>query len=59
MEKKFYLVNADNYDNIYLMSDEEFMDIAEENGDVYSMEGFQEAFNMEDVSTANQFLRIL
>ena len=69
VETRVYVV--ENVDSIGLMSDilgeklyseltdEEFMDLAEEEGRVYSLQGFQEAFNSEDVNTAIDVIRFI
>lgn len=41
------------------LTDEEFQDIAEEEGRVYTLEGFQDAFNNEDVSSAIDVIRFI
>ena len=64
MEKRFFIVNIDilNDDDCVVpsISDEEFMTLAEEQGSVYSEEGFVEAFNFDLwFSTETCFLRII
>ena len=41
------------------ITDEEFMNLAEEEGNVYSLEGFQEAFNNSDVNTEIDIVRFI
>lgn len=59
METKVYMIQveedmgSDNY------TDEEFMDIAEEQGTVYSLKGFQDAFNYSDNINSSYYIRIL
>lgn len=58
-ETRVYVINvddkgSDDYTN------EEFMTRAEEQGTVYSLKGFQEAFNYENiVCTENKYIRII
>lgn len=64
MKKRYYIINVDLIENDEIdlkgMSDETFMTLAEEQGTVYTQDGFVEAFN-ENVgfSTENCFLRII
>lgn len=51
-ETRVYCINSEDYDydadkniEIYLLTDSQFMDIAEEQGLCYTLEGFQKAFN--------------
>ena len=58
-EYQVYLVdvNGDEYETD--LDDIDFVDIAEEEGTVYSLEGFQKAFNSQEVDTDTQEIRIL
>ena len=58
-ETRFYVVEVDDERYEPTMDDEQFMELAEENGRVYSPNGFQEAFNFEEVSTAIDVIRII
>ena len=40
-------------------TDEDFMTLAEEIGRVYTLEGFQKAFNLEEVNSAIDYIRII
>jgi len=40
-------------------SDNDFMDVAEAEGKVYSLAGFVEAFNKEGINMATEFIRII
>ena len=61
-ELRVYVIDVDviteetYYDDL---SDEQFMDIAEENGRVYTLPNFQEAFNEGYVNTAIDVIRII
>ena len=61
-ELRFYLVNPDWIDSpidLYDLSDEEFIELSEKQGTVYSITRFESAFNNEDINSFTQFLRIL
>lgn len=58
--KRYYLVDVSLLDDFNpYCSDEEFMTIAEEQGSVYSEDGFVSAFNNEEINEVNSFLRII
>lgn len=50
-----------DYDEVDLKhcSDEEFMDLAEEGGRVYTLEGFQEAFALNEVTPFVDIIRFI
>lgn len=57
-----YIINIHNNDtNKYYrnMTDDEFIDEAESYGNIYTLSGFQEAFNTEKVYTRDEVIRIL
>lgn len=57
---KVYLIDVDKTGkNVMGFSDEQFMDEAEEQGTVYSLVGFQNAFNGQAVNTSTDCIRIL
>ena len=57
---RYYLIDLNVIGDFYLRcSDEEFMSIAEEQGFVYSLEGFQDAFNNCSIDQENCILRII
>lgn len=41
------------------LNNEEFIDIAEEEGRVYTLKGFQEAFNLEEINSAIDIIRFI
>lgn len=41
------------------LSDEDFMELAEEEGSVYSLYGFMKAFNEQEVSTSTDCIKII
>lgn len=60
-ETRIYLIDletVDEYDPL-TKTDNEFMDKAEELGTVYSLFGFQEAFNCDEFSQDQCFIRII
>jgi len=60
LETKIYVLDQNSHDCfVGGYSDEKFMELAEEDGRVYSLEGFQNAFNMEEVNTAVDIIRII
>ena len=63
MNKKVYVISAHNHilddRHHYDLTDDEFMTASEEEGLVYSLEGFQKAFNECNVHTQSDFIRII
>lgn len=63
MSIRVYIINLDKLDDIKGSDDysnEEFMDIAEEQGTVYTLKGFQNAFNYEEsISPINCYIRFI
>ena len=61
-ELRFFLINDDNREDSELspfeLTDEQFMDESERQGIVYSVQGFQEAFNSDCISD-QWYIRIL
>lgn len=61
-ETRVYIVDVDNYEfdeSPKQWSDEKFMSEAEIQGNVYSLQGFQNAFNNEEISTAIDVIRFI
>ena len=63
-EVKVYLINLDDWkvedmDNLLELTDEEFMNESERQGKVYSLKGFQKAFNLEEVNITTDQMRII
>lgn len=58
---RVYVINIDLVEDVYpvKLSNEEFMNIAEEQGLVYTLLGFQDAFNECLVNTDNCFIRFI
>ena len=60
VEIRVYVIDQ-NVSDVYVNSktDEEFMEIAEEQGRVYTLDGFQEAFNLEEVNSSIDVIRFI
>jgi hypothetical protein len=62
METKVYLVNITYRDfdsNPKYWSDEQFMNEAEEQGSVYTLKGFENAFNDEQILEIDSYIRFI
>jgi len=59
VETRVYVVDSYNEDYAPIMNDDDFMTLAEEQGRVYTLLTFQEAFNNEDVSSSTDVIRII
>lgn len=64
METRVYVIEAHQSlrfnEKIYThLTDEEFISIAEENGTVYSTQGFQNAYNNDDINPSFQVIRFI
>lgn len=62
VETRVYVleVNSDElYFNFDTISDEEFQNLAEENGRVYTLKGFQDAFNSEEINSSIDVIRFI
>lgn len=61
-QTRVYVINTDiQRSSIFYqrMTDEEFMDEAEFQGTVYSLEGFVDAFNNEEVNTISDVIKTI
>mgnify|MGYP007099619047 CR=1 FL=1 len=60
-EQRFYLLNGDDFFSTRLdeIPDDEFIILAEQEGQIYSLEGFIEAFNNDSVDAGYQHLRVI
>jgi len=58
-EIRVYLVDANSHDELLTMPNEKFMEMAEEEGKVYTLPRFVEAFNQEEINTFIDFIRII
>ena len=57
-ETRIYIIEVDNkFSEDY--TNEEFMTLAEEQGTVYSLTGFQDAFNEDTAPSETSFMRII
>ena len=65
METRVFVVNLDllhehqNARGYMHLTEEEFMTLAEEQGSVYSVPGFEEAFNNNFISTENCVIKVI
>lgn len=61
MRITFATINHDTFDgDIISLTDDQFLEVAKEHGNIFdSVQEFENAFNMEDVSTSNDQLRII
>ena len=64
MEKeiKIYVINIydiEEVKEIRSLTDEEFQTVAEELGTVYSLKGFEKAFNNFEINTETDFIKIM
>lgn len=59
---RVYLINLNNVDlndHYQALTDEQFMDIAEQEGTVYPLKGFADAFNLSTINTESDVIRII
>jgi hypothetical protein len=62
VEIRVYVVDTYNYEfdtSPKTWDDEKFMNEAEIQGKVYTLQGFQEAFNLEEINSAIDVIRII
>lgn len=57
IETRVYVLGVDDYTPT--LTDDEFIKMAEEQGTVYTLNGFQAAFNRQEINTATQFVRFV
>lgn len=60
-ETRVYVIDTFNIGerNWKSLTDEEFITLAEEEGNIYTLEGFQEAFNSQDINTEIDVVRFI
>ena len=58
VETRVYVVDSEEHNTKHL-TDDEFQTLAEGLGRVYTLQGFQEAFNYGDVNTFTDIIRII
>lgn len=65
---RVYVADIDEFDrgnelaqtlSLMDLTDEQFVDESERQGNVYTLKGFEEAINTEDLIPTNSFIRIL
>ena len=59
MEKKVYVIDTTEYTGGIQNTLDRFMDIAEEQGTVYSINGFTKAFNRGEINSNTDIIRII
>ena len=59
VEMRVYVLESDLENSEKLLTDEEFMYLAEEQGRVYTLQGFQEAFNLEEINSTIDVIRFI
>lgn len=59
VEPRVYVLDASDERYEPTMTDANFMDLAEEDGRVYSLDGFKDAFNEEEINSAIDVIRII
>ena len=59
-ELRVYVVDINTVEEqIDLVTDEVFMELAEQRGTVYSLKGFELAFNYEELNTSTDMIRFI
>ena len=60
-ETRVYVIDTFNVGerNWNDLTDEEFINLAEEDGNIYTLQGFQEAFNSQDINTEIDVIRFI
>ena len=60
-ETRVYVIDTFNVKerNWNDLTNEEFINLAEEDGNVYTLQGFQEAFNSQDINTEIDVIRFI
>lgn len=59
VEIRVYVIDTQQHLNDLAYTDEEFMKQAEDEGRVYTLQGFQEAFNLEEINSAIDVIRFI
>lgn len=66
VETRVYVLESTQFDTLLsdeqfknLVTDEDFVTLAEEQGRVYTLQGFQEAFNLEEINSAIDVIRFI
>ena len=60
VETRAYVVDT-NFSDCFAndLSDDEFIELAEEQGRVYTIQGFQEAFNLQEINSSIDTIRFI
>ncbi len=61
VEIRVYAIDTFNLEERHWndLTDDEFMTLAEEQGNIYTLQGFQEAFNSQDINTEIDAIRFI
>jgi len=60
MKKKVYLIDLEDSKTVNLdTTDERWKAVSEEQRNAYSLDGFANAYNLDEISTENTWIRIL
>ena len=61
VEIRVYVIDIFTLEEQYWndLTDDEFMTLAEEQGNIYTLQGFQEAFNSQDINTEIDAIRFI
>lgn len=60
VETRIYVLEPDGeFNSADELSNDEFQTLAEEQGRVYTLEGFQEAFNLAEINSSIDFIRFI
>ena len=59
VETRVYVLDTTKYDKSLMWGNETFMRVAEKEGSVYSLQGFQKAFNLEEINSSIDVIRII
>ena len=60
VETRVYVIEEDKSDfDVKQFDDETFMTLVEKQGRVYTLQGFQEAFNLEEINSAIDVIRFI
>ena len=61
VETRVYVLEPDDLGERHYseLTDEDFITLAEEQGRIYTLQGFQEAFNLEEINSAIDIIRFI
>lgn len=59
IETRVYVLDTQEHLNDLAYTDEQFIEQAEQDGRVYTLQGFQEAFNLEEINSTIDVIRFI